>query len=186
MTIDRTLAEVEDLMVAIARLTLGVPEDDHSGIRIAYGANSKTGSAPMHDPQDSVCYVYVNPTDDGYGKQHHISYINGADGYMDEVDEYTEEYAVTFSLYSGDSYDRARALRDGIYGAAVKELLWGKHIHPKMGIPPLVQTHENMNTIWVKRCDIIVTFYAKVRVERESAVKNIEHVNINIQKGKFT
>jgi hypothetical protein len=183
MTIDRTLREVEDLMVSIARLVLGVPDTEHSAIRIAYGANSKTGSAPTHNPQDSILYVYVNPTDDGYAKQHHISYINGEDvaGDMTEVDEYTEEYAVTFSFYGQDAYDRARALRDGIYGVAVKEFLWGKHIHPKMGIPAIVQAHEVINTFWVKRCDTIVTFYALVRIVRENAIKNIEQVSVTFK-----
>jgi hypothetical protein len=98
------------------------------------------------------------------------------------VDEYTEEYSVTFSFYSKDAYDLARKLRDGIYGVKVKEFLWGKHIYPKPGIPELVQTHETINTIWVKRCDLNVVFYAKVRIEREKEVKNIEHVNITFKK----
>ena len=199
MTIDRTLNEVEDLMVSLVRLVLGIPDTDHGGIRIAYGATSKTGSAPAHNPTESVCYVYVNPTDDGYGQQHQITYINGenvldadgnkvldADGNpvtheMTEVDEYTEEYAVNFSLYGKDAYDRGRTLRDGIYGVEVKEFLWGKKIHPKVGLPALVQTHELINTFWVKRCDVNVVFYAKVRIERENAVKNIEHVSIKFE-----
>jgi len=184
MTIDRTLFETEDLMMNLARFTLGIPADDNIQVRMAYGANSKTGSAPAHKPQNSVCYVYVNPTDDGYGKQHHLSYLNGEDeeGNMTEVDDYTEEYAVIFSLYGCDAYDRARKLRDGIYGVAVKEFLWRKHIHPKTGIPEIVQTHELFNTCWVKRCDVTVTFYAHVRIVRESAVKNIETVNISLEK----
>jgi hypothetical protein len=182
MTIDRTLVEVEDLMVALARLTLNMSDDD-PGVRMAYGANSKTGSAPMHEPENSMIYVYVSPTDDGYGQQHHLSYLNGkeVEGEMTEVDEYTEEYAVIFSLYGQDSYDRARALRDGIYGVAVKEFLWGKHIHPKVGLPALVQTHEIINTLWVNRCDVNVVFYAKVRIEREQAILNIEHVNVTFK-----
>ena len=182
MTIDRTLHEVEDLMVKLVQLTLNIPDDD-DGIRMAYSASSKTGSAPIHEPEDSMIYVYVNPTDDGYGQQHHLSYLNGKEvaGDMTEVDEYTEEYAVIFSLYGPDAYDRARTLREGIYGVAVKEFLWGKHIHPKMGIPAIVQTHEPINTYWVKRCDLNVVFYAKVRIEREKAVKNIEKVNVTIK-----
>jgi hypothetical protein len=180
MTIDRTLREFEDLMVSMARLVLGIPETEHSAIRIAYGANSKTGSAPVHNPTDCILYVYVNPTDDGYGKQHHLTYKNGAEvaGDMTEVDEYTEEYAVTFSFYGSDAYDRARALRDGVYGVAVKEFLWGKHVYPKMGIPQLVQAHDVINTFWVKRVDVTVTFYAFVRIERENAIKDIEQVSV--------
>jgi hypothetical protein len=183
MTIDRTLNEVEDLMVSLVRLTLGIPDTDQSGIRLAYGASSETGGAPMHNPQTGVCYVYVDPTDDGYGQQHHITYKNGEDveGDMTEVDEYTEEYAVTFSLYGHDAYDRARVLRDGLYGIAVKEFLWGKHIHPKMGIPAIVQAHEILNTFWVERCDVTVTFYAYVRIERENAVKDIEEVSVTLK-----
>jgi hypothetical protein len=182
MTIDRTLREVESLMVNLVRLILNISEED-DGIRMAYGAGSETGSAPVHLPEESMIYVYVNPTDDGYGQQHHLSYLNGKEvaGDMTEVDEYTEEYAVIFSLYGEDAYDRARTLRDGIYGVAVKEFLWRKHIHPKMGIPAIVQTHETINTIWVRRCDLNVVFYAKVRIEREKAVKNIEKVGIIIK-----
>ena len=183
MTLDRTLVEVEDLMVSVARLTLGIPETDDSAIRIPYGAGSKTGKAPAHNPAQSVCYIYVAPTDDGYGRQHHITYENGADADNDdmtEADDYTEVYSVIFSFYGQDAYDRARKLRDGIYGVAVKEFLWGKHIHPKTEIPQLAQTHEIINTIWVKRCDVSATFYAHVRIERENAIRNIENVRLTI------
>jgi|GEM_PF-2086643 len=183
MMINRTLKETEVLMESVVRLILKIPENDNGKIRIAYGANSKTGSAPVHNPQDSVCYIHVDPTDDGYGQQHHIKYINGKEiaGDMTEVDEYTEEFTAAFSLYGEDAYDQARKLRDGIYGIAIKEFLWGKHIHPKTGIPAIAQTHEIINTIWVNRCDLTVVFYSKVRIERENAVKNIEKVNIALK-----
>jgi hypothetical protein len=184
-TINRTLEETEDLMMELARFTLGIPADDNKEVRIAYGANSTTGSAPSHNPKNSVCYVYVNPTDDGYGQQHHITHINGeeeTEGNMTEVDNYTEQYAVIFSLYGSDAYDRARKLRDEIYGSAVKEFLWRKHIYPRVGIPEIIQTHEILNTFWVKRCDVTVIFYAHVRIVRENAVKNIETVEITFEK----
>jgi hypothetical protein len=170
-------------MIALVRLTLKIPDEDQAGVRIAYGASSKTGSAPVHNPENSVCYIYVNPTDDGYGKQHHISYVNGEQqpDSMREVDDYTEEYAVTFSFYGGDAYDRARKHRDSIYSLAVKEFLSETHIHPKMGIPAIVQTHDNINTFWVKRCDLTVTFYAHVRIVRENTVSNIEEINISFK-----
>jgi len=184
MTINKTLRETEDLMMELARFTLGIPDTDNNKVRIAYGANSNTGSAPSHRPENSVCYVYVNPTDDGYGKQHHITYEDGVDetGNMTEVDEYTEEYAVIFSFYGNDAHDRARKLRDAIYGVAVKEFLWRKHIHPKPGIPEIAQTHEILNTLWVKRCDITITFYAYIRIERERAVLNIEEATITFKR----
>ena len=183
MMIFKTLREVEDLMVSVARLALELPETDHGAVRIPYGAASATGGAPAHNPQNSVCYIYVTPTDDGYGQQHHLSYVNGAevDDDMTEVDEYTEEYAVIFSFYGQDAYDRVRLLRDRMYGVAVKEFLWGKHIHPKMEIPQIVQAHEIFNTQWVKRCDVTVTFYAYTRIERESEIGNIDKVNITFK-----
>ena len=208
-------------MKSLAKLTLGIPKTDNSTIRIPYGASSVTGTSPMHDPKNSVCYVYVSPTDDGYGQKHHLKYINGENGkniknenkensesiknakndnnnenenknkentnnnnpneYMIEVDEYTEVYSVIFSFYGGDAYDKARKLRDGIFGVAVKEFLQGKHIYPKTAIPPIIQTHEVLNTMWIKRCDITVMFYAFVRIERETSIFNIEQVNINLK-----
>ena len=182
MTILKTLREVEDLMTALARLVLGIFDADGGAVRIPYGAGSATGSAPAHNPKDSVCYVYVSPTDDGYGQQHHLSYADGGDGEdLTEIDEYTEEYAVIFSFYGQDSYDRARSLRDGMYGVAVKEFLRGKDIYPKTGIPPIVVTHEVINTQWVKRCDLTVTFYSYVRIEREDAVGSIEEVRVSLK-----
>ena len=83
-----------------------------------------------------------------------------------------------FSCYGKDGYDNARLIRDGIYGIAVKELLHREKVYPKTGIPPLVQTHEVINTMWVRRCDVTVTFYTYVHVERENAVNWIEHANI--------
>jgi hypothetical protein len=188
MTIDRTFAEVEDLMKSLARLLLEVPDTDNNSVRIPYGASSATGSAPAHTPTKSVCYVYVNPTDDGYGQQHHITYKDGANGDDDltEVDDYTEEYAVIFSFYGHDAYDRARLLRDGIYGVAAKVFLWRKHIHPKTVIPPIVQTHEVVNAQWVARCDVTVTFYAHIRIERENELGSIEKVGITFKTPKKT
>jgi hypothetical protein len=188
MTIDRTHAEIEDLMKSLARFVLGVPDTDSNSIRIPYGASSATGSAPAHTPTNSVCYVYVNPTDDGYGQQHHLTYKDGEDddGNMTEVDDYTEEYAVIFSFYGQDACDRARSLRDGIYGTAAKEFLWRKHIHPKTVIPPIVQTHEVINTQWVVRCDVTVAFYAHIRIERENELGSIEKVGITFKTPKMT
>ncbi len=185
MTFRKTQREVEDIMKSVAKLLLEVTDD--KTVRIPYGASSKTGSAPPHSPESKVCYVHVTPTDDGYGQKHHISYINGAtesDG-MTEVDEYTEEYAVIFSCYGPECYDRARAIRDGLYGIAVHRLLVKERIHLKPGIPPIVQTHDLVNTQWVQRCDVHVTFYSTVRVERANAVQNIENVRITLNvKGK--
>jgi hypothetical protein len=188
MTIDRAHTEVEDLMKSLARFVLGIPNTDNNSVRIPYGASSATGSAPTHTPTNSVCYVYVNPIDDSYGQQHHLSYKDGAnhDDDMTEVDDYTEEYAVIFSFYGQDAYDRARLLRDGIYGVAVKEFLWRKYIHPKTGIPPIVQTHELVNTQWVVRCDVTVTFYAHIRVERENEIGSIEKIGITFKTSIIT
>jgi hypothetical protein len=188
MTINFTNIEVEDLMKSLTRLVLGIPDTDNNSVRIPYGASSATGSAPAHTPTNSVCYVYVNPTDDGYGQQHHLSYkdVDEDSGNMTEVDDYTEEYAVIFSFYGQDAYDRARLLRDGVYGVAVKEFLWRKHIHPKTGIPPIVQTHELVNTRWVVRCDVTVTFYAHIRIERENEMRSIEKVGITFKTPKIT
>jgi hypothetical protein len=188
MTVNKTYTEVEDLMVSLARLTLGIDETDGNAVRIPYGANSATGSAPTHNPNNSVCYVHVTPTDDGYGQQHHLTYQDGANDEddMTEVDDYTEEYAVIFTLYGQDAYDRARLLRDGIYGVAVKEFLWRKHIHPKTGIPPIVQTHEVINTQWILRCDVTVTFYSHIRIERENELGSIEKVGITFKTPKIT
>jgi len=105
---------------------------------------------------------------------------------MTEVDEYTEEYAVVFSCYGQDAYDRARQLRDGIYGLTARELLRSNRIHPKTGIPAVVQTHEIINTQWVKRCDLTVTFYSYIRIERENTVGNIEEVSITFKAGNKT
>jgi hypothetical protein len=182
VTVNLTQREVEDMMMDVARLLLGIDDTDNASVRIPYGASSETGSAAAHSPEKSVCYVHVEPTDDGYGVQHHKSYQNGAtesDG-MTEVDEYTEEYAVIFSCYGPDSYDRARLIRDGLFSLEVKRMLGARRVYFKPSTPPLAQTHDVINTQWVKRCDLTATFYAYVRIERENAVQNIEQVNITI------
>lgn len=182
MTVKLTQREFEDLMMTVARLLLGVGPADETSVRIPYGASSKTGSAAAHSPEKSVCYVHVEPTDDGYGTKHHIRYQNGAtesDG-MTEVDEYTEEYAVIFSCYGPDSYDRARLIRDGLFTQEAKRILSEMRVYVKTNLSPLAQTHDLMNTQWVKRCDLTATFYAYVRIEREGAVEPIEQVNISL------
>lgn len=170
-------------MVSVARLTLGLPDTDNKTIRIPYGANSPTGSAPTHNPTNSICYIYVTPTDDGYGQQHYLQYKNGAtiDSDMTEVDEYTEEYAVIFSCYGADAFDWARLIRDGLYGNIVKRFLGTEKLYLKAGIPPIVPAREIINTQWVMRCDVTATFYSYVRIERENTMPPIEHVNITFK-----
>jgi len=181
-----TMLEIENLMLDAARLILNVP-DDNSTVRLLYGAGSETGSAPAHKPEDNVCYVSVNPTDDGYGKQHHIHYENGADGdLLTEVDEYTEEYAVTFSCYGEASYEQARQLRDGLYGEAAKRLFHGRNVHFVVGSPQLIQARDVVNTSWVRRCDFTAVFYAYVRMERPNAVNWIESIDIRLKTSNGT
>ncbi|MFV0240195.1 MAG: LIC_12616 family protein [Lacrimispora sphenoides] len=176
-----TMTEVEDLMLNAVRLILNIP-DDNKTVRLAYGADSKTGSAPMHDPKDMVCYVMVNPTDDGYGKQHHIHYEEGDKGdLLAEVDEYTEEYAVIVSCYGDESHELSRKIRDGLYGEAAKRLFHSKKFHFVVGTPQLIQTRDIVNSSWVRRCDFTANFYAYVRVERPNSVNWIENVNIQLK-----
>lgn len=172
---------MEDIFLEVTREILGIPEDN-STVRLAYGASSQTGSAPMHDPKSSVCYVTVNPTNDGYGNQHHIRY-DSAEGrdLLTEVDEYTEEYSVIFSCYGTDSYDKARKIRDGLYGEKSKKFLCGYKIYFVVGSPQLISAREIIDTRWVERCDLTATFYSTVHVEREDTVGSIDEVNI-----KFT
>lgn len=123
----------------------------------------------------------VNPTNDGYGNQHHISYesVEGSD-LLTEVDEYTEEYSVLFSCYGEDAYDKARKIRDGFYGVKCKDFLHSHKIHFVTGSPQLVPAREIIDTCWVERCDLTANFYSAVRVERDNAVGRIDEVNVDL------
>lgn len=163
-----------------AREILEIP-NDNSSVRLAYGASSETGTAPMHNAKSSVCYVTVSPTNDGYGDQHHISYdsVEGSD-LLTEVDEYTEEYSVIFSCYGEDAYDKARKIRDGLYGKKCKDFLHGYRIHFVVGSAQIVPAREIIDTRWVERCDLTAEFYSAVRVERAGAVGRIDEVKISL------
>lgn len=176
-----TMEQVEDIMLEAARQILGIP-DDNSTVRLAYGARSPTGSAPMHDVKKNVVYITVNLTDDGYGKQHHISYENaeGADKLV-EVDEYTEEYSVAFSCYGTEAAENARKLRDSLYSEKNKEYFSRYNLHFTVGSTQLAAAREIIDTIWVTRCDFTVMFYAYVRVERADAVDWYENVDIKFK-----
>lgn len=144
-----TLRQAEDLFLEATREILGIP-DDNSTVRLAYGAGSTTGSAPMHDVKNSVCYLTVNPTNDGYGNLHHIHYDSAEDSdLLTEVDEYTEEYSVIFSCYGIDSYDKARKIRDGLYGENSKKLLRNHKIYLVVGSPQLIPAREIIDTRWI-------------------------------------
>lgn len=176
-----TLRQVEDIFLEVTREILEIPEDN-STVRLAYGAGSQTGSAPMHDPRSNVCYVTVNPTNDGYGDQHHIHYDSVEDSeLLTEVDEYTEEYSVIFSCYGADAHNKARKIRDGLYGEKSKKLLRGYRIYFVVGSHQLISAREIIDTRWVERCDFTAIFYSTVRVERADTVGPIDEVNI-----KFT
>lgn len=164
-----------------ARKILEIP-NDNSTVRLAYGAGSQTGSAPMHNPKKSVCYVTVNPTNDGYGNQHHISYEpTEASELLTEIDEYTEEYSVIFSCYGADAYDKARKIRDGFIGVKCKTFLHESKIHLKSGSAQLAPARELIDTMWVERCDLTLEFYSYARAETPQAVGIIEKVNLNLK-----
>nr|DAY78846.1 MAG TPA: hypothetical protein [Caudoviricetes sp.] len=176
-----TLRQAEDIFLEVTREILGI-SNDNSTVRLAYGAGSTTGSAPMHDTRSSVCYVTVNPTNDGYGNQHHICYESTEESeLLTEVDEYTEEYSVIFSCYGIDSYDKARKIRDGLYGENSKKLLRNHKIYLVVGSPQLIPAREIIDTRWIERCDLTATFYSTVRVERADTVGRIDEANV-----KFT
>ena len=61
MTFKKTLTEVENLMLAVARLTLGIDMADNSTVRIPYGASSATGSAPSHAPGKTFAMFTLVP-----------------------------------------------------------------------------------------------------------------------------
>jgi len=176
-----TMTVVEDLMLDAVRLIMNMP-DDNSRIRLAYGAGSDSGSSPMHDYKESVCYVTVNPYDDGYGKLHHVHYENGEPNeLLTEVDEYTEEYSVIFSCYGDVAYEFARTVRDGLYSAKAKRLFHPQKVHLVPGIPPLIQTREIINTSWVRRCDFTAVFYTYARAERPDTMDWYEQVDISLK-----
>ncbi len=166
-------------MLEAARQTLEIP-DDNSMVRLAYGARSPTGSAPKHDTRKSVVYITVGLTDDGYGQHHHISYdsVEGAE-MLTEVDEYTEEYAVSFSCYGTDAFENARKLRDDLYSENSRKYFRQYKLHFKVGSPQLVPTRELIDTVWVNRCDFTAVFYTSVRIEKAGAVGWYEGVEIN-------
>lgn len=171
---------MEDIFLEATREILEIPEDN-STVRLAYGAGSKTGSAPMHDTKSSVCYVTVNPTNDGYGNQHHIHYDSAEESdLLTEVDEYTEEYSAAFSCYGDDSYEMARKIRDGLYGEKCKSFLRGYKIYFVVGSSRIIPTRELINTRWVDRYDLTAEFYSSVRVERADAVGRIDKVTVNL------
>ncbi len=173
-----SMEQIEDIMLELTRQILKIPEDN-SVVRLAYGARSATGSAPMHNISQSVCYVAVNPADDGYGKQHHIHYEKGAEGkLLTEVDEYTEEYEVIFSCYGSDAYDKARIIRDGLYGVKARTILHKEKIHFVVGMPRLIQTREIIDTSWVRRCDFTALFYVWTRIERPDEMNWYEKAKI--------
>lgn len=134
----------------------------------------------MHDTRSSVCYVTVTSTNDGYGNQHHIRYesAEGSD-LLTEVDEYTEEYSVIFSCYGTDAHDKARKIRDGLYGEKSRKFLRGYKIYFVVGSPQLIPAREIIDTRWVERCDLTAAFYSTVRVERADTVGRIDEVNIS-------
>lgn len=168
-------------MLETARRSLEIP-DDNSTVRLAYGARSPTGSAPMHNPDKDVVYVTVNYTDDGYGKQHHTSYEcpEGADK-LTEVDEYTEEYAVMFSCYGKAAFENARKLRDYMYSEESKKHFRQYKTYFKVGSQQIIPARELIDTKWVNRCDFTAEFYTTVRIERADAIGWVESVEVSLK-----
>lgn len=174
-----TLREIEDIFLEMARLILGIP-NDNSTVRLDYGGGSATGSSPAHNLKKSVCYISVSLTDDGYCKPKHISYEAQADSdKLMEVMESTEQYAVAFSCYGSDSFDIARKIVAGLHGEENKAFLHSYDIH-LLNCGNIVPARELIDTSWVSRSDFTAVFTTAIRFEKEDAVNGVTEVSINL------
>jgi hypothetical protein len=182
--------EIEDLFRKVAMTILGIPEKDNKTVRMPFGSSAETGSAPGFSREENVCFIYVIPADDGYGQQQHVSYEvpddwdEEADGpvMLTRVEKYTDIYDIRFACYGPKGYDWARKIKTDLLKDKIRKLLRGSSFFLKVGIPPIVPTHESYEGSWWRRFDLTATFYAAVRTEQPGAVGTIENVTIKFEK----
>lgn len=174
-----TLKEIEDIFLEMTRLILGIP-NDNATVRLDYGGGSPTGSSPAHNPKKSTCYLSVSLADDGYCKQKHIHYEAQEDSdKLMQVMEFTEQYAVTFSYYGADSFDKARKIVAGLHGEENKAFLHSYDIH-LLNCGNIVPARELIDTSWVSRSDFTAVFTTAARFEKPDAVNGVTEVAINL------
>lgn len=182
--INRSFEDIEDIFRKVVMSILGLPDKDEKSVRFPFGSTTETGSAPGIKRTDNVCFVYVVPADDGYGQQHHISYIPEKDSDMlTYVDEHTDVYTITFACYGPKGHVWAQKIKDGLYRNDIRRLLKCNHFYLKTGIPPIVPLNELRESEWWRRFDVSPTFYSFVRLEQPEAVGTIEDVNIILNPG---
>jgi hypothetical protein len=176
--------EIEDLFRAVVCTILSIPETDNKSVRFPYGTKPETGTAPGFTRDQDVCFIYVIPVDDGYGQQHHITYVPDEDPASDlltRIDKHTDIYDVRFTLYGPNSFVRARSIKDGLYRDDIRRLLKQSGFHLKAGIPPVVYLRENRESEWWWRHDITPTFYSAVRIETPGFLGPIEEAHITLK-----
>jgi len=173
--------EIEDLFRAVVLKILELPEDDAKTVRMPHGSVTE-GASPGFLKTDDVCFIYVIPTDDGYGQQYHRRYVPSEENpdMLTQVSEHTDIYNIRFTIYGPKSHDWVRKIKDTLYRDDIKKLLRESGFFIKAGIPPPVHAPELHEGSWWRRFDLTTMFYQFVRQVYDGEIAPFEKVEINI------
>jgi hypothetical protein len=171
-----TLQQINMVFQPLICGMLGVPSpQDTSLVRVMY----PTQGAPFIDgPGDDVCFFRCMPREDPYtrirdrfnwGPQGWGDNLFGLEPYggalngnpaLTEQWNYTNAWAVHFTLYGPNSYDRARAIRSAFYQDYFTNLLAQSNLFPVSDFPePIRVPEENGNGQWFERVDMEFEVY---------------------------
>jgi len=174
--------DIENLFRNAAMKALGIPKTDNKSVRLPHGSSFTAGNAPDFKREENVCFIYIEPYDDGYGQQRHITYEprEGSD-MLTRVDNHTDIFEARFTCYGPNGFDWTRKIKAGLHLYEIRRTLRKYGFFLKVGIPPIIHIPELHDCAWWRRFDLKVVFYSAVSIEWPEYISTYERVIINAE-----
>ena len=189
---DQILSRIglEDVFRSLTMTILGLAETDQSNnainqdkVRIAW----PTTGAPAFKITDDVTFIRVMPSDDPIIQQRDVihSAIDDDSDNSNRIVMYTRSHLVQWTVYGPNSFEKADAIRNGVFLPEITEYLLENKLALITTVPAPRRAPELFNGQWWERCDLQAAFNEEVI--RYGTIPNITQVimgdEIIIEKG---
>jgi len=169
-----TLQQIEGIVQPLVCGMLGIGDSVNTSlVRVKYPVQGQ----PYQQITDDICYITCLPREDPYtrirdkfnwgpngwgdeqfGQEPYGGTLSG-DPALTEQWNYTNAWAIHFTFYGPNSYDRARAVRSAFYQDYFTAQFALSQLFPVSDYPTLVRVPEEINGQWIERVDFDVECY---------------------------
>ena len=182
----KTREQLENIMRTAVSKILGIDENDNRKIRFGWGTSPATGSAPNWSRDSNTVFIYDLPVDDPVNRKRETDYINEGNDKLTYTDTHIDVHEFMFACYGPDSFNWARAIRNGIHEHEVSMELRKNDLFlvPDIQAPQVVP--ELYSGEWWDRTDVRIRFNERVKIVKENSVNPVESVDISAESADKT